>query len=301
MPEPSFAAADWGTSSFRLWLLSAEGAALAERRGAEGMSTLKPDAFDGVLEAHLAALGAAPDLPVVICGMAGAAQGWRPAPYIDLPAALDALETHAVPAPSASGRDVRILPGLAERREGREDVMRGEETILLGARARGVDGLVCMPGTHSKWVRIEGGAVAAFSTAMTGEVFALLRRHSTLSHFLGGEAEDEAAFAEAAEAALTRPEALLNHLFTVRARPLLSPGEAASMPSRLSGLLIGTEIAAMRGQAAAGLTLISGGALARRYARALEIAGLPHHQIESDELVRAGLHQAGRRLWPQGT
>lgn len=302
MPAPSFAAVDWGTSSFRLWLLAADGAVLGERKGDLGMTRLTPDGYEGVLEHNLATLGAPSHLPVVICGMAGAAQGWRPAPYLDLPADLRDIGANATRVTGAA-RDIRILPGVAQRRPGAEDVMRGEETILLGAIAlEGVEGLICMPGTHSKWVRIERGTITGYSSWMTGEAFALFSQHSTLSHFMaadGADVAEDPAFAEAVKDAATRPERMLNLLFSVRARPLVDPGAAPAMKARLSGLLIGQEIGGMKLDGSEPVTLISGGVLARNYRHAFEILGLEHRFIEADDMARAGLAHVGRRLWPQ--
>ena len=132
MNQAAYAAVDWGTSSFRLWLVDGAGRALAERRSDEGMMAAARSGFAAVLHAHLAALSAPPDLPVIICGMAGARQGWVEAGYVDTPAPLAAIPAGAVIVPEKS-RDVRILPGIAQRDRDAPDVMRGEETQLLGA------------------------------------------------------------------------------------------------------------------------------------------------------------------------
>ena len=167
----AFVVVDWGTSSFRGWLMSADGAALAESRGAKACCIVRAGAggFAAVLREHLARLGAPAGAPVLICGMAGARQGWAEAPYLRTPTRLDALHEGAlrIDAPG----DIRILPGIAQARPDRPDVMRGEETQLLGVTEPDFTGLVCIPGTHSKWVRIEAGRIVEFSTYMTGELF----------------------------------------------------------------------------------------------------------------------------------
>lgn len=182
MSEPAFIAVDWGTTSFRLWLLSRSGAVLAERRSAEGMTTAMRTGFAEVLQSHLDAIGAPDNLPVLVCGMAGARQGWVEAGYIDVPASLSAVLDGAVRVPGQA-RDVRILPGLAQRDKNAPDVMRGEETQLLGALASADAGekLVCMPGTHSKWVTVKGGDVTGFATFMTGELFEVISKQTILS------------------------------------------------------------------------------------------------------------------------
>src|SRR5690606_1374626 len=150
----------------------------------EGLRTTRPADFSATLESHLAAAGASEDVPVVICGMAGARQGWFEAGYVDLPARLAALSAACVRVAGAR-RDLRIVPGRAQRGPD-PDVIRGEETQLLGLlRERpAFTGLVALPGTHSKWVHVEAGAVIGFSTCLTGELYALLSENSILRHSL---------------------------------------------------------------------------------------------------------------------
>ena len=155
--EARFAAVDWGTSSFRIWLVSNENVVLAERRSHEGMIHAANTGFEQVLDAHLAALGAASDLPVVICGMAGSRQGWQEARYLTVPAALSDIVDRAVQVDGPQ-RDIRILPGLAQRNEARPDVMRGEETQLLGGLSGGAGRRPCLLAGHP----LEMGAFRRF-------------------------------------------------------------------------------------------------------------------------------------------
>ena len=204
-----------------------------------------------MLQSHLEAVGAAPGLPVVVCGMAGARQGWVEAGYVDTPAPLASILEHAVPVPGQD-RDIRILPGIAQRDPKAPDVMRGEETQLLGAL--GVDAadeaIVCMPGTHSKWVRANGGTVERFATFMTGELFDAVSRHTILSHAVAGadEADDIDAFKSAVMAAFETPAFAANLLFQVRSGQLLYGGTPAAAREKISGTLIGLELAAGLGR-----------------------------------------------------
>lgn len=303
MTAAIYAAADWGTTSFRLWTLSAMGELLGETRGAKGMAALSRADYPAVLEQALAEAGAGADTPVIICGMAGAAQGWHEAAYITLPADLDAIPGQAVQVPGLS-RDVRILPGLAQRPPGVPDVMRGEETLLLGlALNAAADGLICLPGTHSKWVRLEEGSVRRFSTAMTGEVYGLLANQSVLKHFVEGAGaeglSDLPEFRGAVREALAAPEALLRALFTVRSGPLLlGAGEPEAVAARLSGLLIGAEIAGMKPAPGSEVTLVGSGPLAASYETALHVAGLRSERLDAEALAIAGLYHAARLIWP---
>jgi 2-dehydro-3-deoxygalactonokinase len=302
MSMQAVALVDWGTSNLRVWLVDAAANVLAERQSPEGMGTLSPDRFAGVLENHLAALGADRDLSAVVAGMAGARAGWIEAPYVDTPAGLTDLHLKAVSAPGID-RDVRILPGVCQRTSGAEDVMRGEETQLLGAVASGLsDALFCLPGTHSKWVSLEAGRISRFTTVMTGELFQLISRQSILRLSIGEgrAAADRPAFAQAVEEALGGDFSLTSRLFSIRAQALLSGADEASAASRLSGLLLGAEIAAMRPRLGEGehVQLIGSGALTELYAAALSLAGVQTVSLDGGELVRKGLFSAARALFP---
>lgn len=296
---PFCAAADWGTSSFRLWLLGEDGAVLGEKRSREGMqSALAAGGFSAVLETHLASLGAPGDLPVIVCGMAGARQGWVEVPYADAPAALDEIADRAMPVPGVA-RDVRILPGVAQRDPARPDVMRGEETQVMGL---GRDGLICLPGTHSKWVSVANGRIEAFSTFMTGEVFAVLAETSILRHTVG-ENRDALAhrmvFEAAVDAAARQPAAVLNALFSIRAGALLGTASGEEAAARLSGALIGSEIAGARAVLPRhrSVILAASGPLADLYAFALAATGFAVERADADTAVREGLLAAAKRCF----
>lgn len=302
MSEAAFAAVDWGTSTFRLWLMARDGSVLGERRSDEGMMTAARAGFAQVLGAHLVAIGAAPDLPVVVCGMAGSRQGWIEARYIDVPARLDDIVDRAVRVPGVARR-VFILPGLAQRLSGRPDVMRGEETQLLGAvgsiETGAADGFYCLPGTHSKWVRIEARSVTGFSTFMTGEIFAVLCDHSILRHAVEAEGfrPDDPAFAAAVAEAYENPALVTNRLFSIRAGQLLFSESPAIAKARLSGLLIGAELAGSGSSDSGGtVKLIASGRLKAVYEAAFSALGIAFRTIDADASVRNGLAYAAGNL-----
>ena len=302
MKQAAYVAVDWGTSSFRLWLVDRAGNVLGERRSPEGMMAASKLGFAAVLQSHLEAVGAAPGLPVVVCGMAGARQGWVEAGYVDTPARLASILKHAVPVPG-QGRDIRILPGIAQRDPKAPDVMRGEETQLLGAL--GVDAageaVVCMPGTHSKWVRANGGTVDRFATFMTGELFDVISRETILSHAGTGaeQAEDIDAFRSAVTAAFETPSLSANLLFQVRSGQLLYGGKPASAREKISGTLIGLELAAgLAGDIpGAGITLVASGRLQTLYQLAFDTVSVPVRSIGAENAVRRGLSMAAESFW----
>jgi 2-dehydro-3-deoxygalactonokinase len=296
MSEAAYIAVDWGTSSFRLWLMDRAGRVLAESRGQEGMMAAAKIGFATVLQSHIDAVGAADHLPVVICGMAGARQGWVEAGYIDTPADLASILQRAVPVPAQS-RDIRILPGIAQRDPKAPDVMRGEETQLLGALGTDGEALVCMPGTHSKWASVRGGRVERFTTFMTGELFSVVSRETILSLAVANadEAVDTQAFKSAVAAAFEAPAFAANLLFQVRSGQLLYGGSAASAREQISGTLIGLELAAglaqdgLRDQSQRGITLVASGSLGELYRLAFDTLSVAVQCIDSEDASRRGL------------
>ncbi len=288
----SWFAADWGTSNLRLWAIGPEGEVIGRATSDKGMGALTPEGYEPVL-LELAApwLGHGPS-DVLICGMAGARQGWVEAPYASTPCKPSGLAP--VTAPSTDPRlRVRILPGVSQQDP--PDVMRGEETQIAGFLAGhpAFDGILCLPGTHSKWVHVSAGEIVSFRTFMTGELFSLLSSQSVLRHSLHGEGWDDAAFTEAASEAMSRPERFAASLFSLRAASLLSGLAPATARARLSGTLIGLELAAARpywlGQRVA---LIGGPLLTQPYATALKAQGVAPEAHDGENLALAGLTAA---------
>jgi len=284
-------AVDWGTSNLRAWAMDASGAVLATGASGDGMAGLACEDFEGALLAVIGGWLGPGVTPVVACGMVGARQGWAEAPYAAVPCA-----PHGG-AVQVETRDPRlamhILPGLKQMAP--PDVMRGEETQIAGfiARHPGFAGALCLPGTHSKWVDVAEGAVGGFRTVMTGEMFALLSKSSVLRHSVGAElgAGFEAAVAEA----LAAPAAVPAHLFAIRAADLLAGTAPGDARARLSGLLIGAELAAMAASWRGGsVALVGAEGLTALYARALTVAGVAATMADGTACTLAGLTAAYR-------
>lgn len=284
-------AVDWGTSNLRAWAMSSAGAVLAEARAESGMAALAPDEFEPAL---LAVAGGWIDGPidVICCGMVGARQGWAEAGYLPVPGRP--VGGHAVRAQVIDPRlRVHILPGMSQADPA--DVMRGEETQIAGYMAAhpGWDGIICLPGTHSKWVEVSAGEVVSFRTFMTGELFALLAEKSVLRHSVAAAGGDNTAFLGAVDETLSRPERLAAALFSIRAAGLLHDVPASVARSRLSGLLIGAELAAARpywlGRA---IAIIGASTLAESYRSALAAQGAGAKLADAGEMTLAGLRAA---------
>ncbi|AUH64831.1 2-dehydro-3-deoxygalactonokinase [Paracoccus zhejiangensis] len=291
MSSPDWIALDWGSTNLRAHAM--QGTTILAEASGPGAASL-PDA----MAFEFALLGVVGDwlsdaaMPMLACGMVGSRQGWIEAPYLPTPSApLD--PSAMVRAPARDPRiDLRILPGM--RQASPADVMRGEETQIAGLLALhpDFDGVVALPGTHNKWARISAGEVVGFQTAMTGELFQLLSTQSVLRHGMG-EGWDEAAFEAGVTEGRRDAERLMARLFTLRAEGLAGELSPDAARSRLSGLLIGAELAAMRGWwLGQDVALIGAPTLTARYAAALALQGNEARQHDGGAMSLAGLTKA---------
>ena len=294
---------DWGTTHRRAYALDASGQCIAEHADDDGALACK-GRFADALQALLNNLQARPR-SVVLSGMVGSALGWQVVPYVDGAVGLPALAQKLAPVDFLHTADtqgaapvVAIVPGYCVRDAGGQpDVMRGEETQLLGAHCLGhTDGWFVLPGTHSKWVELRAGRVAQLRTYMTGELFDLLSRHGTLAAAAGGASAgwDAVAFDQGVCAA-RRGGALSHQLFGCRARVVSGDMAAASGRAYLSGLLIGTELQdVLRDQAGAaagpGFQLIGSPALATHYQAAAALLGLQFEVLDARAAFIAATH-----------
>jgi len=294
-------ACDWGTTNLRAWTLDGEGQVVAEADFDLGVSTLGPGEAARRFADTVRPKLQAEDLPAIVCGMAGSDRGWIGAPYLEIPGDLAKLAAGLVTTPG-EGPLARIVPGLRCRRlDGEPDVMRGEETQIAGwlaqdAARREGRRLICHPGTHTKWVMVEEGRIERFVTAMSGELFALLTRHSLMR--TEAPAEDPALFDEGLKAA-GAGDALAARLFAGRARVVTGLRPAESTAAFLSGVLIGADVAsspALLGLARVeGVELMGDERLCGWYRRALQARGIKSEFHSGEAAAVAGLFALHRR------
>jgi 2-dehydro-3-deoxygalactonokinase len=279
---------DWGTTACRAYLIDADGAVL--ERGADGPGILKVGngAFGAALDAMIGRWDAT--LPVILSGMIGSRQGWLEAPYLHCPAATGNIVT-ALARIEHAGRRIALVPGLSCENGGMPDVMRGEETQILGALelAKKDGGVFLLPGTHSKWAGVTQGRIASFRTFMTGEVFGALKEHTILGRLMRDGAPDADAFARGVHAGATLGSAgaLLNRLFATRTYGLMNRLADTALSDYLSGLLVGAEITEATKQIENPVTIIASPALAERYTEALRLLGHESNRAP-DDCVAAG-------------
>ena len=238
---------DWGTTSFRAFRIAGDGSIRDRRASPRGILNVVDNRFAETLREEIGPWLAAGDDHVLLSGMIGSRQGWVEAPYLPCPAGAADIAAALTDIPFDWGQ-VKLVPGLAtEDSAGVPEVMRGEETQIIGCQsAIGGGGLACLPGSHSKWARIEGGRIAGFTTHLTGEAFAALRGHTILGRMM----RDGATSATAFDQGVTRagdPDGLLHHVFGARSLALTGRMAESETASYLSGILIGHEVRAALG------------------------------------------------------
>ncbi len=269
---------DWGSSNFRAYRFG-PGGEIAERHQAEaGILTVKDGAFEATLLREIGNWIDA-DTDILLSGMITSRNGWVETPYLDPPASIEGLAAAAIERRAGMGARLLFLPGICNRTP-QPDVMRGEEIQVFGSVPAGEDALVVLPGTHSKWVQVTGGAITGFSTFLTGEMFALLRQHSIIGRLIppGQVVENLAAFRAGVSLGFAGgARGLLNDVFTARAGALLGEFGPDEIAERLSGILIGHEIRAGLASAKGArqkVLLVGEAALLARYRVAFTSLGL---------------------------
>lgn len=301
MSVDNWVAVDWGTSHLRVWKMDFQGNVLDQRRSDKGMNCLNSTQFEPVLLELIEDWFNKDGMTQILaCGMVGSRQGWIEASYLSAPCSPNGRFT-TVPVNDPRIK-VNILPGIKQLSPA--DVMRGEETQIAGLliNDKNFTGVVCLPGTHSKWANVVNGKVTQFQTFLTGELFALLSKQSVLRHCLDDSSWDEEAFQSAVKDSLQHPENVSAALFSIRAQSLVSDLPATSAYSRLSGLLIGLELANCEPYLAAQniqdlkVIVIGESTLSKHYSNALNLMSIKTQQENSETMTLQGLTLAYKQL-----
>ena len=299
----SLIAADWGTSNLRVWGIDHQGKVVNTITNGKGMSSLMPSEFEpyliGLIENWLPEEKNA-KCPIIICGMAGAKTGWKEAAYLKAPCP-PINEEKIIQVETEDQRiSVSIIPGIMQKSP--PDVMRGEETQIAGYLSKNpdFDGIICLPGTHTKWVHISAGEIVSFKTFMTGEIFLSLSEHSILKSSVQSDDLDLTSFLEAFEDTYSNPALLSSKLFGLRAADLLENTSTKLLKSKLSGYLIGSELAGAKsywlGQ---NIVMIGNDDLGILYQKALKKLGLNANIENAQNVTLYGLQQACRGRYNQ--
>ena len=301
MTDTQLIALDWGTTSLRAYRFDRDGRVAGSRQLPSGiMRVATESATAGFERSFEQACGdwrsAWPASAIIACGMIGSAQGWREAPYLEVPTSLDALGRALTAVETASGAVLHIIPGVIARGP-LPEVMRGEETQVAGTLER-ADLWIGLPGTHSKWVQVRDRCIVQFHTFMTGEVFAALCAHSILGRTMRQPATPDLHAFDRGVAVARSPEAragVMSNIFSTRTLGLVGELAAEAQPDYLSGLLVGHEIAALArlGDRLEPIVLVGSDDLCQRYRRALAAFGHPSATIASGATERGLWRVAG--------
>jgi 2-dehydro-3-deoxygalactonokinase len=286
-----YIAVDWGTTNRRAYRIASDGSVTDSFEDERGLMAVPKDGFESAAAEIRTRLG---ELPMLLGGMVGSNRGWREAAYVPCPAGPEGLAERILwIEPGRTG----IVPGVCQGAPD-EDVMRGEEVQVLGAVAAGQvppNGLLCHPGTHAKWIRLEGGRIVAFNTMMTGELFSLISKHSILGEQLQGEVAADDDFRRGVDEGLAGRD-LLSTLFGIRARHVLGVAHG-SAASYASGLLIGSDVRAGLALGGDGLVALIGRPdLCVLYAEALRAAGRETVEVDGAVAFLAGIHMLTEML-----
>ena len=288
-------AADWGTSNLRIWGIDHWGQVIDTINNGKGMASLIPSEFEpyliSLIENWLPKEGNA-KCPIIICGMAGAKTGWKEAAYLKAPCPPINKEKIIQVETEDQRISVSIVPGIMQKSP--PDVMRGEETQIAGYLSKNpdFDGIICLPGTHTKWAHISANEIVSFKTFMTGEIFLSLSERSILKSSVQSNDFDSTSFLEAFEDTYSNPALLSSKLFGLRAADLLENTSTKFLKSKLSGYLIGCELAGAKsywlGQ---NMIMIGNNDLCILYQKALKKLGLNATIENTQNVTLNGLKQ----------
>ena len=288
-------AADWGTSNLRIWGIDHRGQVIDTINNGKGMASLIPSEFEpyliSLIESWLPKEGNA-KCPIIICGMAGAKTGWKEAAYLKAPCPPINKKKIIQVETDDQRISVSIVPGIMQTSP--PDVMRGEETQIAGYLSKNpdFDGIICLPGTHTKWVHISANEIVSFKTFMTGEIFLSLSERSILKTSVQSNDFDSTSFLEAFEDTYSNPALLSSKLFGLRAADLLENTSTKFLKSKLSGYLIGCELAGAKsywlGQ---NIIMIGNNDLCILYQKALKKLGMNATIENTQNVTLDGLKQ----------
>jgi 2-dehydro-3-deoxygalactonokinase len=289
---------DWGTTSFRAFRIASDGTLRDRRAGLRGLVNVPDSRFADTLRDEIGPWLASGEDHVLLSGMIGSRQGWKETPYLPCPAGVPEVAAGLVEI-EFDWAQVKLVPGLSATDDaGVAEVMRGEETQVFGVLdAMGGGGLACLPGTHSKWVRVEAGRITGFTTHMTGEAFGALRGHTILGRMMREGPSDGAPFDEGVRRA-GDPGGLLHHIFGARALVLAGRLAETDAAAYLSGILVGNEVrAALAGQEGVVVHVIGAPDLTALYARAISAHGGFPERHDGEAAARGLALIGGQTAW----
>lgn len=287
--EPALIGVDWGTSSFRAYKIDQNGAVIDTISTDDGILSVPNEEYGSVLKMLIEPWTANGCPPIIASGMITSRNGWVETDYVSAPCGAKELAEGLKTIETADGLCISFIPGVSTEIEGIPDVMRGEETQIIGdVLTDKPDKMYLLPGTHSKWAWVQDGEIKKFSTFMTGEIFSILCKHSILEKLMTSGPFNYDGFKRGVESGLSSDHNLLHSLFFARTLPLFDKMSEEAVADYVSGLLIGTEIQSYREylKFEGSLTIIGRSDLSDRYEVALELLGIDCYRSPEDTVAR---------------
>ena len=291
-------AADWGTTHMRAWAINEQGKVLAYSESNEGMKDLQQNEFEPVLLRLIESwLDSEKVTPVMACGMVGARQGWVETPYLKAPCVPIDKNQLTVATTKDTRIQVTLVPGVMQHNPA--DIMRGEETQIAGfiKENPGFDGIVCLPGTHTKWVNVKAGQIEKFKTFMTGELFGVISNETLIKHSLSTKGWDQDSFKKGVLQGFKSPGTIASDLFSLRAESIVNELDFDAAKSTLSGLLLGLELNGVQDYwKDRDVTIIGSELLSNNYQQGLNILGGECKPFDLETATLSGLTSAYMEL-----
>jgi len=291
-------AADWGTTHIRAWAIGEEDNVLAFRESNEGMKDLQQNQFEPVLLKLIESwLDDTKVTTVIACGMVGSKQGWVETPYLKTPCVPIDNQQLAIATTKDNRIKVNFVPGVMQNNLA--DIMRGEETQIAGFINKNPDfnGVVCLPGTHTKWVNVKEGQITSFKTFMTGELFGVISNHTLIRHSISIKGWNQAGFEAGIHEGFNNPGSIASDLFSLRAESIVNDLDCDQARSTLSGLLLGVELnGAQTFWENSNVIIIGSQLLSNNYLQGLKILGGQSQLFSLETATLSGLSFAYREL-----
>ncbi len=291
-------AADWGTTHIRAWAIGEEDNVLAFRESNEGMKDLQQNQFEPVLLKLIENwLDDTKVTTVIACGMVGSKQGWVETPYLKTPCVPIDNQQLAIATTKDNRIKVNFVPGVMQNNLA--DIMRGEETQIAGFINKNTDfnGVVCLPGTHTKWVNVKEGQITSFKTFMTGELFGVISNHTLIRHSISIKGWNQAGFEAGIHEGFNNPGSIASDLFSLRAESIVNDLDRDQARSTLSGLLLGVELnGAQTFWENSNVIIIGSQLLSNNYLQGLKILGGQSQLFSLETATLSGLSFAYREL-----
>ena len=295
---------DWGTTNFRAYKYDLnKNKVINKIENNKGILNLKKKyEFLDILNKTLIKLKLSKKQFILMAGMVGSKKGLYEVPYAQIPASLSNLSKKII-MKFFQGIQVNIIPGLVFKNKNYFDVLRGEETLAIGAIEKlkiKKNCYLCCPGTHSKWIMIKNNIICSFTTYMTGDLYSAISSNTILSQSLNEKSKKfSIIFFKKGLEFIKKNNSLISILFKIRTMDLYNQNKSFERKSFLSGLIIGLEMNEVLKKiklSKSRIVLIASGPLTNLYAVSFKYYKIKYNLVNADECFIAGMKKIYDRI-----